>query len=298
MASRCARGRVGSAGHPLALGPPEQQQVRPRVDDRPSALLGVVERADHLDHARSGAPARQATPPRAARARGGSRRRSRQSPSTALGQKRKPRSCVVGCAARGRSRSVTAAARVVLAGEPELPGDEAARPRQAGQRGVLGVERREQLPAAVLAGDVRSSPSQRRRSGARARSARSQAHASTSSVSPSRPVTRTRSPRLRALVACARQSSPCTRTYPTGPALLRDLDHPADQRLGADLGRAPRASARARRRSARSRTRPCRSSRAIAQPPSTTCEDDEREGDPEGHRAPRGEGRARRRPGG
>jgi hypothetical protein len=46
----CAGG-VARRGHALPLGPPEEQQVRPRVDDRPSALLGVVERADHLDHA-------------------------------------------------------------------------------------------------------------------------------------------------------------------------------------------------------------------------------------------------------
>ena len=43
----------------------------------------------------------------------------------------------------------------MLAGEPELPGDEAARPGQAGERLAFRLDRREQLPVAVFPGDVR-----------------------------------------------------------------------------------------------------------------------------------------------
>jgi hypothetical protein len=44
---------------------------------------------------------------------------------------------------------------LVLTDQPELARDEAAGPGQPRERGVLRVERREQLPAPVDAGDVR-----------------------------------------------------------------------------------------------------------------------------------------------
>ena len=56
VASQVRPGRLAGPVHPLLLGPPEEEQVRPGVDDRPAAVLGVVEVADHLDD-----PVRQRT---------------------------------------------------------------------------------------------------------------------------------------------------------------------------------------------------------------------------------------------
>jgi hypothetical protein len=43
-------GGLPGFGHALPLGPPEQEEIRPGVDDGAAPVLRVFELADHLDH--------------------------------------------------------------------------------------------------------------------------------------------------------------------------------------------------------------------------------------------------------
>jgi len=103
---------------------------------------GIVELADHLDHA----------------GREGASRERRRSPLPQLLVGRPEQKAEV---VRGRlvgtrgEQPVDLGCRLVIADESELPGDEAAGPGEAGQRLAFRLDGREQPPAAVVAGDVR-----------------------------------------------------------------------------------------------------------------------------------------------
>ena len=184
------------------------------ADKAPIGLTGPFrDYADHLDHAFGGARARS----EAAASSPSTRWRSSPvaaRPSTALGQKRKPRSCVVACAARGRSMSVTRAARSCSPASQSWPATKPPGPRQPGQGFVLRSERREPDPAAVLAGDVRKptscarssqpSASQRERGSGRLTLDLERQPVAADDAHPLAP----RAPSSQ----CARQSSPWTRT--------------------------------------------------------------------------------------
>ena len=132
MASRCSACRAGR----------EEPQVRPRVDDRAAVPGGVVELADHLDHA--------------GRERAPRERRRGPLPQLVVGRPEQEAEVVCGrlVGARGE-QPVDLGCRLVLSGEPELPGDEPARPGQAGERLAFRLDRRELLPVTVFPGDVR-----------------------------------------------------------------------------------------------------------------------------------------------
>ena len=188
-----------------------------------------------------------------------------------------------------RSRSVTAAARSCSPASQSWP---ATKPPVQGSpvsAASSATERREALPAAVLARDVRE---RRVLDAERAvRRARASARARRTARPREQPVSPDDAdvaPRRRALVAAGPpQLALHADRARTGRHSCGDLDHLRPSMVSAPTWAVVPARVPEPEAGLRASNTAVPTSRAIAQPPSTTCEEDERERDPEGHRAAR-----------